>query len=143
MGWHHILLLYLEKLLCWLEQEEQEGHWLLVPKVEAPGLSFSTAILVRQAKQLPSCYYPIRKCFHVKITQLSSLTVSFFGKERAKALADAVSGEALPYECLHEFCPEKGMILANASAIGMEPNSDQSPVPKVNFLLSLLHMYSY
>ncbi|KAJ4727588.1 bifunctional 3-dehydroquinate dehydratase/shikimate dehydrogenase, chloroplastic-like [Melia azedarach] len=50
--------------------------------------------------------------------------------ERAKALADAVSGEALPYECLHEFCPEKGMILANASAIGMEPNSDQSPVPK-------------
>ncbi|XVF32688.1 hypothetical protein REPUB_Repub17cG0104300 [Reevesia pubescens] len=50
--------------------------------------------------------------------------------ERAKALANAVSGEALPYEVLKRFCPEKGMILANASAVGMEPNSHQSPVPK-------------
>ncbi|XP_022758114.1 bifunctional 3-dehydroquinate dehydratase/shikimate dehydrogenase, chloroplastic-like [Durio zibethinus] len=50
--------------------------------------------------------------------------------KRAKALAKAVSGEALPYEFLEKFCPEKGMILANASAIGMEPNSHQSPVPK-------------
>ncbi|XWS46730.1 hypothetical protein CRYUN_Cryun14cG0093100 [Craigia yunnanensis] len=50
--------------------------------------------------------------------------------ERAKALADAVSGEALPYECLENFCPEKGMILANASAVGMEPNPHQSPVSK-------------
>ncbi|KAL2499816.1 Bifunctional 3-dehydroquinate dehydratase/shikimate dehydrogenase [Abeliophyllum distichum] len=52
--------------------------------------------------------------------------------ERAKALAKAVSGEALPYEYLEEFCPEKGMILANASAVGMEPNEDQTPVPKVS-----------
>ncbi|KAK4492563.1 hypothetical protein RD792_003378 [Penstemon davidsonii] len=51
--------------------------------------------------------------------------------ERAKALAIAVSGEALPYECLNEFQPEKGMILANASSVGMEPNIDQSPVSKV------------
>ncbi|XP_022844776.1 bifunctional 3-dehydroquinate dehydratase/shikimate dehydrogenase, chloroplastic-like isoform X2 [Olea europaea var. sylvestris] len=51
--------------------------------------------------------------------------------ERAKALAKAVSGEALPYEFLKEFCPEKGMILANASAVGMEPNVDQTPIPKV------------
>ncbi|GLU07447.1 hypothetical protein SLE2022_244060 [Rubroshorea leprosula] len=50
--------------------------------------------------------------------------------ERAKSLADAVSGEALPYECLEKFCPEKGMILANSSAIGMDPNSHQSPIPK-------------
>ncbi|XP_031250929.1 bifunctional 3-dehydroquinate dehydratase/shikimate dehydrogenase, chloroplastic-like [Pistacia vera] len=50
--------------------------------------------------------------------------------ERAKALAHAVSGEALPFECLHEFCPEKGMIFANASAIGMEPDSNTSPLPK-------------
>ncbi|XP_041016725.1 bifunctional 3-dehydroquinate dehydratase/shikimate dehydrogenase, chloroplastic-like isoform X1 [Juglans microcarpa x Juglans regia] len=50
--------------------------------------------------------------------------------ERAKALADAVSGEAFPYECLERFSPEKDMILANASAIGMEPNSDQTPVSK-------------
>lgn len=50
--------------------------------------------------------------------------------ERARALAKAVSGEALPYESLDRFRPVNGMILANASAIGMEPNSDQSPVSK-------------
>ncbi|XAR58488.1 3-dehydroquinate dehydratase [Bertholletia excelsa] len=50
--------------------------------------------------------------------------------ERAKALAQAVCGEALPYECLGTFCPEKGMILANASSVGMQPNSDQTPIPK-------------
>nr|GMD86694.1 bifunctional 3-dehydroquinate dehydratase/shikimate dehydrogenase, chloroplastic-like [Ipomoea batatas] len=33
--------------------------------------------------------------------------------ERAKALAKAISGEALPYDRLNDFCPEKGMILAN------------------------------
>ncbi|KAM7521527.1 hypothetical protein LguiA_011429 [Lonicera macranthoides] len=50
--------------------------------------------------------------------------------ERAKALAQAVSGEAFPYECLDKFCPENGMILANASAIGMQPNTDQTPISK-------------
>ncbi|CAK9175890.1 unnamed protein product [Ilex paraguariensis] len=50
--------------------------------------------------------------------------------ERAKALAQAVSGEALPYECLDKFCPENGMILANASAVGMQPNTNQTPVSK-------------
>ncbi|XP_057782428.1 bifunctional 3-dehydroquinate dehydratase/shikimate dehydrogenase, chloroplastic-like isoform X2 [Salvia miltiorrhiza] len=50
--------------------------------------------------------------------------------ERAKALAAAVSGEALPYECLNEFRPEKGMILANSSAIGMDPNPQQTPICK-------------
>lgn len=64
-----------------------------------------------------------------------------FCKERAKALAEAVSGEALPYECLHDFRPEQGMILANASAVGMEPNIHQTPVPKVfiSFLQSNDH----
>ncbi|KAF3961312.1 hypothetical protein CMV_014065 [Castanea mollissima] len=50
--------------------------------------------------------------------------------ERAKVLANAVSGEALPYECLKRFCPQDGMILANTSAVGMEPNTDQTPVSK-------------
>ncbi|KAJ8898668.1 hypothetical protein K2173_004702 [Erythroxylum novogranatense] len=50
--------------------------------------------------------------------------------ERAKALAQAVSGEALPYEILDRFCPENGMILANASAVGMEPNIQESPLSK-------------
>lgn len=55
----------------------------------------------------------------------------FSKKERAKALARAVSGEALPYESIDRFLPENGMILANASSIGMEPNTNQSPVSKV------------
>ncbi|KAL8530807.1 hypothetical protein ACS0TY_007733 [Phlomoides rotata] len=50
--------------------------------------------------------------------------------ERAKSLAVAVSGEAFPYECLHDFRPEQGMILVNASAVGMEPNIHQTPVSK-------------
>ncbi|KAL6968413.1 hypothetical protein U1Q18_034214 [Sarracenia purpurea var. burkii] len=50
--------------------------------------------------------------------------------QRSKALAQAVSGEALPYECLDTFRAENGMILANASSVGMQPNSDQTPVSK-------------
>ncbi|KAM7254971.1 hypothetical protein ACFE04_020212 [Oxalis oulophora] len=50
--------------------------------------------------------------------------------DRAKALAKAVSGEALPFESLDNFSPESGMILANASAIGMQPNSNQTPISK-------------
>ncbi|KAA3475040.1 bifunctional 3-dehydroquinate dehydratase/shikimate dehydrogenase, chloroplastic-like [Gossypium australe] len=50
--------------------------------------------------------------------------------KRAKALADEVSGEALLFEALETFRPETGAILANASAIGMEPNSHQSAVSK-------------
>ncbi|GFZ19508.1 dehydroquinate dehydratase, putative [Actinidia rufa] len=50
--------------------------------------------------------------------------------ERAKALAQAVSGQALPYERLDTFRPENGMILANASSVGMQPNSDRTPVSK-------------
>ncbi|XP_021681420.2 bifunctional 3-dehydroquinate dehydratase/shikimate dehydrogenase, chloroplastic isoform X2 [Hevea brasiliensis] len=50
--------------------------------------------------------------------------------ERAKALAHAVAGKALPYENLERFRTENVMILANASAVGMEPNSDQTPVSK-------------
>uniref|UniRef100_A0A803NQE1 Shikimate dehydrogenase n=1 Tax=Cannabis sativa TaxID=3483 RepID=A0A803NQE1_CANSA len=50
--------------------------------------------------------------------------------ERAKALALAVSGEALPSEVLDSFCPEKGMIFANASSIGMEPYTNESPISK-------------
>ncbi|KAF4382891.1 hypothetical protein G4B88_021674 [Cannabis sativa] len=51
-------------------------------------------------------------------------------RERAKALALAVSGEALPSEVLDSFCPEKGMIFANASSIGMEPYINESPISK-------------
>jgi 3-dehydroquinate dehydratase/shikimate dehydrogenase len=50
--------------------------------------------------------------------------------ERAKALAQAVSGEALPIEYLDTFAPENDMIFANASAVGMEPDIHETPLAK-------------
>lgn len=67
----------------------------------------------------------------------------FFGEERAKALARAVCGEALPYEDLNEFKPEKGMILANASAVGMEPHTDQTPICKAFYFSKLFFSLTY
>ncbi|CAI9280586.1 unnamed protein product [Lactuca saligna] len=52
--------------------------------------------------------------------------------ERAESLARAVSGEALPIEQLDAYCPENGIILANCSAIGMEPDVHLTPVSKEN-----------
>ncbi|KAI3741830.1 hypothetical protein L1987_59508 [Smallanthus sonchifolius] len=52
--------------------------------------------------------------------------------ERAESLAQAVSGEALPIEQLDTFSPQNGMILANCSAIGMEPDAHLTPVSKEN-----------
>lgn len=55
-------------------------------------------------------------------------------KGRAKSLAQAVSGEARPFEDLPHFQPEKGSILANATPIGMHPNTDSRiPVAEVCF----------
>nr|KAJ0186439.1 hypothetical protein LSAT_V11C900484080 [Lactuca sativa] len=42
--------------------------------------------------------------------------------ERAESLPQAVSGETLTIEQLDAYCPKIGMILANCSAIGMEPD---------------------
>ncbi|KAA8545023.1 hypothetical protein F0562_019760 [Nyssa sinensis] len=50
---------------------------------------------------------------------------------RAKSLAHAVSGEAQPFEDLVKFQPEKGAILANATPLGMHPNTDRIPVAEV------------
>ncbi|KAA8536928.1 hypothetical protein F0562_029406 [Nyssa sinensis] len=51
--------------------------------------------------------------------------------DRAKSLAHAVSGEARRYEDLTNFRPEKGAILANATPVGMHPNTDRIPVAEV------------
>ncbi|KAK7851477.1 bifunctional 3-dehydroquinate dehydratase/shikimate dehydrogenase [Quercus suber] len=51
--------------------------------------------------------------------------------ERAKTLAHEVSGEARPFEEVFNFHPEKGAILANATPLGMHPNSDRIPVAEV------------
>lgn len=47
--------------------------------------------------------------------------------ERAKSLAQAVSGEAQHFESLANFQPENGAILANATPIGMHPSTDRIP----------------
>lgn len=67
---------------------------------------------------------------------LSSNFRCFSKKDRAKSLASAVSGEARPFEDLVNFQPEKGAILANATPIGMHPNTDRIPVAEV--LLALI-----
>ncbi|KAJ7978041.1 bifunctional 3-dehydroquinate dehydratase/shikimate dehydrogenase, chloroplastic-like [Quillaja saponaria] len=48
--------------------------------------------------------------------------------DRAKSLACAISGEARPYEDLVDFQPEAGAILANATPLGMHPNTDRIPI---------------
>jgi 3-dehydroquinate dehydratase/shikimate dehydrogenase len=53
--------------------------------------------------------------------------------ERAKALAESVGAEAIELEKLSDFRPETGMILANSTSIGMEPEVTKSPVSKVGF----------
>ncbi|KAH9329304.1 hypothetical protein KI387_001412 [Taxus chinensis] len=55
--------------------------------------------------------------------------------ERAKALASVVGGEAIHMEDLESFWPETGMVLANTSAVGMQPNVNATPLSK--YLLRL------
>ncbi|GAB2287366.1 hypothetical protein Dimus_021746 [Dionaea muscipula] len=50
--------------------------------------------------------------------------------DKAKALASKVGGEALTLDELGDFHPEKGMILANTTSVGMKPGIDQTPIPK-------------
>ncbi|KAG8483253.1 hypothetical protein CXB51_022269 [Gossypium anomalum] len=50
--------------------------------------------------------------------------------ERAQELADVIGGDALSLDDLARFHPEDGMILANTTSIGMQPNIDQTPMPK-------------
>ncbi|XVF38621.1 hypothetical protein REPUB_Repub20aG0118200 [Reevesia pubescens] len=50
--------------------------------------------------------------------------------ERARELADIIGGNALSLADLASFHSEEGMILANTTSIGMQPNIDETPVPK-------------
>ncbi|XP_022639302.1 bifunctional 3-dehydroquinate dehydratase/shikimate dehydrogenase, chloroplastic isoform X2 [Vigna radiata var. radiata] len=50
--------------------------------------------------------------------------------DRARELADAIGGEALPLADLDNFHSEDGMILANTSSIGMIPKVDETPISK-------------
>ncbi|URE13627.1 Bifunctional 3-dehydroquinate dehydratase shikimate [Musa troglodytarum] len=50
--------------------------------------------------------------------------------ERARELANLVGGCALTLAELEIFHPEDGMILANTTSIGMQPNIDETPLSK-------------
>ncbi|KAG6478555.1 hypothetical protein ZIOFF_061998 [Zingiber officinale] len=50
--------------------------------------------------------------------------------ERAKELANLMGAQALTLAELENFHPENGMILANTTSIGMQPNINQTPVSK-------------
>nr|XP_009386288.1 PREDICTED: bifunctional 3-dehydroquinate dehydratase/shikimate dehydrogenase, chloroplastic [Musa acuminata subsp. malaccensis] len=50
--------------------------------------------------------------------------------ERARELANLIGGHALTLSELEKFHPEDGMILANTTSIGMQPNVDETPLKK-------------
>jgi 3-dehydroquinate dehydratase / shikimate dehydrogenase len=51
---------------------------------------------------------------------------------RAQELAHIIGGTALTLSELESYHPEKGMILANATSVGMHPNVDETPLSKVS-----------
>uniref|UniRef100_A0A7N0TG59 shikimate dehydrogenase (NADP(+)) n=1 Tax=Kalanchoe fedtschenkoi TaxID=63787 RepID=A0A7N0TG59_KALFE len=50
--------------------------------------------------------------------------------ERARELAEKVDGLALHLHEVADFHPEEGMILANATSVGMKPDVHVTPIPK-------------
>ncbi|OVA04377.1 Dehydroquinase class I [Macleaya cordata] len=50
--------------------------------------------------------------------------------DRARQLASLVGGDAIPLAELDSFHPEDGMILANATCLGMQPKVDETPISK-------------
>ncbi|KAL5995307.1 hypothetical protein ACLOJK_025365 [Asimina triloba] len=48
--------------------------------------------------------------------------------ERARELANLIGGDAITLEELNSFQPEKGMVLANSTSMGMHPKVDETPI---------------
>ena len=82
---------------------------------------------------IPSWSWPNEpeKSIPGRITALLSNLHCSSPKDRANSLAHAVSGEVKLYEDVANFQPEKGAILANATPLGMHPNTDRIPVAEV------------
>lgn len=59
------------------------------------------------------------------------LFLFFWLSGKAKELASKVGGEAITLSELENFHPEEEMILANTTSVGMKPNIDETPIPKV------------
>ncbi|XP_031485763.1 bifunctional 3-dehydroquinate dehydratase/shikimate dehydrogenase, chloroplastic-like isoform X2 [Nymphaea colorata] len=50
--------------------------------------------------------------------------------DRAKNFASSVGADNITMAELEDFHPEEGMILANATPVGMQPNIQETPIPK-------------
>ncbi|KAG2272722.1 hypothetical protein Bca52824_067277 [Brassica carinata] len=50
--------------------------------------------------------------------------------ERALEVAEAIGGRAVSLADLESFHPEDGMVLANTTSVGMQPNVDETPISK-------------
>lgn len=58
------------------------------------------------------------------------VVVTDYHFEKAEELAQSIGAKAIKLDMLDNFAPESGMILANASPVGMHPNVDRSPIKK-------------
>lgn len=65
------------------------------------------------------------------LCKCDSLLSHFVQKDKSRSLACAVFGEVQSYKNLVNFQPVKGAILANATPIGMHPDTDRIPVAEV------------
>ncbi|KAL4564851.1 hypothetical protein LXL04_028924 [Taraxacum kok-saghyz] len=50
--------------------------------------------------------------------------------DRARELAEIIGGEAISLGDLSSYGPEQGMILANTTSIGMQPNINETPISR-------------
>lgn len=62
---------------------------------------------------------------------MCTLLMNERGAEKARELASKVGGEAVALSDLKDFHPEQGMVLANATSVGMKPDIHLTPIPKV------------
>lgn len=69
----------------------------------------------------------------------------FLLEDRARELAETIGADAISLADLENYHPEDGMILANTTAIGMQPKVDETPIPKVVVqipsVFSLFHIF--
>lgn len=80
-------------------------------------------------KKITSCFTQPKG-----ITPLHEHTLKnpiLFLEGRAKELAETIGADAISLADLETFHPEGGMVLANTTSIGMQPNVHETPVPKV------------
>lgn len=51
--------------------------------------------------------------------------------DRARALADLIGGDAIPLRQLVTYHPKEGTVLANTTSVGLDPNTNETPISKV------------